>query len=344
MIRSTLSDSERRGVQVLRRAPTLSPAERDGVEMVLLSAAGWSPPTIAAHLSYSPVTVRKVLKAYRATGLAAMHRGRPGPAPDEVRRQRVTTALDRLLVQPRTWTTRQLAHALREEGIHLSPRQVRRYLRGRGARWRRPVRSLRPKQASDRVEHAKRQLALLAEKTAQGRLQRAFLDECGFSPSLPVTWSWVLPGERKRIPYENPQGRRWNTLALYAPDGVQPAFDWIGSPRAFTADDLLHFLLARPPCPVPLVIVLDNASLHRSRLVQDARPRLWAKRIYFYFLPSYSPELNRIAPVFHGIKHYDLPERTYTPLAVLESAVDGAYTDFEVKLLAQHETQLRPAA
>ena len=61
-------------------------------------------------------------------------------------------------------------------------------------------------------------------------------------------------------------------LVLYAPRGVQPAWDWIGKPRAFTAEDLIHFLLERPPCPVPLVIVLDNASLHRSHAVQDALP------------------------------------------------------------------------
>ena len=175
-------------------------------------------------------------------------------------------------------------------------------------------------------------------------LQRAFLDECGFSPSLPVNWSWVLHGDRKRVPGENPQHRRWNTLALYAPEGLQPAYDWIGSRWGFTADDLFHFLLERPPCPVPLFIVLDNASLHRSRAVQDALRRWWAKRIYFYFLPPYSPEQNRIEPVFRGIKYYGLPEPTYTPLAALEAAVDGAYTDFELKLLAQRETQLRPAA
>jgi hypothetical protein len=40
----------------------------------------------------------------------------------------------------------------------------------------------------------------------------------------------------------------------------------------------------------------------------------------------------------------DLPEHTYTPLAAFEAAVDGAYTDFELRLVAQHDTQLRPAA
>src|SRR5262249_27280872 len=85
------------------------------------------------------------------------------------------------------------------------------------------------------------------KKGAQGRLQLAYLDECGFSPSLPVTATWVRRGERKRIRYENPQGRRYNTLVLYAPRGVQPAWDWIGKPRAFTAEDMIHFMLERPP-------------------------------------------------------------------------------------------------
>jgi putative transposase len=159
-----------------------------------------------------------------------------------------------------------------------------------------------------------------------------------------VTCSWVRAGERKYVPYENPERRRYNTLALYASDGVQPAFDWIGSPRAFTGLDLVEFLLERPPCPLPLVIVLDNASLHHSRVVRDALPRLWAKRIYFYFLPPYSPELNDIEAVFRVIKHCDLPERVYTPLAALEAAVDDAYTRFEDQLLTQYSHQLRPAA
>jgi transposase len=154
----------------------------------------------------------------------------------------------------------------------------------------------------------------------------------------------VRRGERKRVPYENPQGRRWNTLVLYAPTGVQPAWDWIGKPRAFTAADLIHFLLERPPCPVPLVIVLDNASLHRSRAVRDAQPQLWARRIYFYFLPPYSPELNAIEGRFRVIKHDDLPARVYTPLAALEAAVDDAYLRYEGTLVAQSDIQLGLAA
>lgn len=40
-----------------------------------------------------------------------------------------------------------------------------------------------------------------------------YLDESGFAPSQPVSYSWVRAGERKRIPYENPEGQRKNVLA-----------------------------------------------------------------------------------------------------------------------------------
>src|SRR5919202_5679062 len=114
MIRLTLTDPERTAVQVLRRDPTLRPAERDRVEMVLLSAAGWTVPAIARHLGYCAATVRAVLKQFTATDLTSLRRQRPGPPKDWARAARVTTALNRRLDEPRKWTARKLAPALEE--------------------------------------------------------------------------------------------------------------------------------------------------------------------------------------------------------------------------------------
>ena len=166
MIRVNLTNETREAVQVqaLRRDPSLSPAERDRVEMVLLSAAGWSPPQIATHLACHPVTVRKVLKRFAADGPASLRHGRPGPPPDVARRAQVTTALDTLLGQDRTWTAAQLADALRDQGIDLSTRQVRKYLTHMGAQWRRVAHTLRHKQDPARVERARAQLASLKKK------------------------------------------------------------------------------------------------------------------------------------------------------------------------------------
>ena len=168
MIRSKLTDTERAAVRALRRDRDLAPAERDRVEMVLLSDAGWSPPRIAGHLGCCAATVRATLKRFSAAGMAGLRRGRPGPPKDEARRARVTAALDRLLDQDRTWTAAQLAAALRDDGIVLSTRQTRKYLAAMGARWRRVQRTVRHRQDPERAERAERVLGALKKPPPPG--------------------------------------------------------------------------------------------------------------------------------------------------------------------------------
>ena len=183
MIRLTLSDDEAAAVRALRRDPTLAPAERDRVEMVLLSAAGWPPPAIAGHLGYCAATVRTVLKAFAQTAATGLRRKRPGPPKDATRRQQVTAALDRLLGQDRTWTAAQLAAALGDEGIALSPRQARKYLKGMDAGWRRTVPTLDHKQDPARAERAKRALGTLEKKPAPAGSAWASSMSAGSAPA-----------------------------------------------------------------------------------------------------------------------------------------------------------------
>lgn len=78
----TLAPDDREAVQALRRAVTLLPAECDRVERTRLSAAGWSPPRIAAHLGCHANTVRLVLKRFREHGPASRRQRPPrGAAP-----------------------------------------------------------------------------------------------------------------------------------------------------------------------------------------------------------------------------------------------------------------------
>lgn len=164
MIQVELTDDERPAMQALRRDARCSLAERDRVEMVLLSAEGWLAPRIAKHLGYCAPTVRTVLKRFTAEGPSSIAKGRPGPPPDTKRREEVTAALDGLLGDDRTWTAAQLATALGDQGIALSTRQTRKYLVQMGARWRRTVTTLRHKQNAERVAQATATLASLKKK------------------------------------------------------------------------------------------------------------------------------------------------------------------------------------
>src|ERR671933_177276 len=86
MIRVILTDPERAAVQALRRDATLRPAERDRVEMVLLSAAGWTARQLAHALQEEGIRLstrqtrkyRKRLGAnWRRTARSLRHKQHP---------------------------------------------------------------------------------------------------------------------------------------------------------------------------------------------------------------------------------------------------------------------------
>ena len=162
MLRTSLTDSQRAELQSLRRSD-LPAVSRDRLEMVLLSAAGWSPPRIAEHLGRHPHTVRSALKGFRDRGTAAFSPDKPGPDPDHDRRATVTGKLSELLGQDRTWTAQQLADAL-GLGLGIGHRQTRRYLALLKAGYRRTAQTVGHRQDPKKVERAESVLTGLERK------------------------------------------------------------------------------------------------------------------------------------------------------------------------------------
>jgi len=72
----------------------------------------------------------------------------------------------------------------------------------------------------------------------------------------------------------------------------------------------------------PLYVVLDNYSVHHGEVVQAAKPTLRTAGIFLVYLPSYCPELSGIEPIWQGIKHHEMPERSFAHLADLKRTVD----------------------
>ena len=104
-------------------------------------------------------------------------------------------------------------------------------------------------------------LANLKARAAAGRPKLSYLDECGFSPTLPTGSSWTSPGERKLVEYQAPQGRRVNALAAYRPyRPVAPA----GGLRGRADVEVVRPARLPPALPWskgPRVVVLDIAGL-----------------------------------------------------------------------------------
>jgi transposase len=185
------------------------------------------------------------------------------------------------------------------------------------------------------------------------------LDESGFAPTLPTSYTWAREGIRPLVAYEAPQGRRVNVIGALAAVGPTPRLVWTsrqsGQGRLDSAA-FLDFVVrqvaglpaawdALPPeyvRPRPCTIVVDNYSVHRSKAVQAAASVLAQAGVTFAYLPPYSPKLSSIEPVWRHVKYTDLATRSFADASTLQDAVDTALANRAAALC--HPTHKLPRA
>ena len=199
--------------------------------------------------------------------------------------------------------------------------------------------------------------------------------------TLPPCYSWFPRGKMLRIPYEAPQGRRVNAIGAYFSQGPMAGRflfetyaslpkskakkqrknpEEIAAAHGLTAAEVgpiaterfLAFLWRVAGRPAiywqgwkrerPLYIVLDNYSVHGGQAVRDALPALEAADVHLFYLPSYSPELSEIEPIWNAVKHHEMPVRSHSQVKDLKAAVDAALTEkAEALQAAQQETKIQ---
>jgi transposase len=204
--------------------------------------------------------------------------------------------------------------------------------------------------------------------------------------TLPTTYSWYPVGERLKIRYEAPQGRRVNAIGAYfshGPQAGQFAFETyarLPESRAkkrrvsleeqaaahglgveevgpIDSERYLRFvwkIAGRPEVHAEdwqrereAVIWMDNYAVHKSERVRQELPALKRAGITICYLPSYTPELSHIEPIWHDVKHHEMIQRSHTEVRDLKRATEKALTQKAVDLLAARkklEDLLRRAA
>lgn len=163
----------------------------------------------------------------------------------------------------------------------------------------------------------------------EGLVDIKYLDEAGFCLWSPVSYSYSPIGEQKRMEQTPTRyGRRISILGLWHPkDGFEYALsqggfkgqsyievmDWVAQKASQTLAQTGRIT----------VIVQDNGSLHRSRLVQQQWPRWQEQGLFFFFLPPYCLEMNPYA--FGGAKPYETQWRQLKAHEIAGQMFDNEY-------------------
>ena len=85
-------------------------------------------------------------------------------------------------------------------------------------------------------------------------------------------------------------------------------------------------------------VVLDNASLHKSREFIRRIPQWVQRGLIIKYLPPYSPELNLIEILWRFIKYYWLPCSAYMSFQCLRQALEDILIRFGTDYVIDFDT------
>ena len=272
--------------------------ERERAQTLLLLGAGVFAEDVARQMKLNIRTVRTTRAQWLQGGLASLpDRPRRG-APKKLKPEHVQRIVGWALAEPLTaasllaappgvwWLARASEYPVRHAQV-----------RGAGVQAHPALAQKNRDEASFR--QADVEIKALRQRAASGEIELAYLDEAGFSAVHPNRGAWTPMGQCHLI--EAKRGKRLNVLAALLSSGrLVNAKYW----QTTTADVFVGFLAwLKSQVDKPLTIVLDNASIHTAKSTRRFVRWLGKQGVTLYFLPAYSPELNRIERLWHKIKH-----------------------------------------
>jgi transposase len=311
-----------------------------------LSEENWRCPAIAEALGLRVETVRLTIKSFNEGGIPAITpRPRSGGRPARLSTPEVAETAEDLVRQAppteegrATWTLQSLAEVIAARFDHISTMSyeaVRRLLSQRKVVYRQAKEWLTSPDPLYALRKSQRD-RLLAMARAAPDGAAVWLDQSWF-----VRWpyrfrTWAPKDEPLRV------AKRWNeevdTTALYATldDETQEAFlQWAeGQPNSEVTVQFLEALMDYWTEKGKRFIVLfwDKASWHTSK-----RTRNWIRaynrrakrkgltRLIVCQLPTRSPWLMPLEPIFGWIKHQILGNRLFETVAKLQAAVEHCF-------------------
>jgi hypothetical protein len=147
-------------------------------------------------------------------------------------------------------------------------------------------------------------LSTYQAQAARGECDLGFFDESGFSLNPPLRYGWAPRGVQPAL-VPQCHAQRFNVIGLQRHQG---ALQWTGHWGAVTSREIVAFFdLLSEQLERPLRVVLDNAGIHRAKIVQARRAHWRAMGLELVYLPPYSPELNLIEILWKQLKYFWLP-------------------------------------
>ncbi len=207
-----------------------------------------------------------------------------------------------------------------DNGIKVSKNTLKRFLKKLGYSYKRARKSIN-KCNKEAFDKAKEYIATLKKDILKTKNQNLyFFDESSFSllPNIPYGWS----PKKETIKIESSHSTSIKVLGSLGLDNTLKAYKTHSSINSDIVIETFDKFIQDLPKDEKVTVILDNAPTHRSNKFKD-KIKDWKKKgLTLYFLPPYSPELNRIEILWRFIKYHWIEIKDYSSINSLEIYID----------------------
>jgi putative transposase len=166
-----------------------------------------------------------------------------------------------------------------------------------------------------------------------------YLDEAGFSLSLPLGYGWSPKNHPLCVPKHWGNAGRINVIGSLSCVKAKQQLEYRlleGRCKAEQVESYLESLAQDAQRQgIQVIIVLDNAGFHKAKRIKQHHERWQAMGLTLWFQPPYSPQFNLIETVWKKLKGFLLPRRCYKNRADLKQALLLALTLLEAVEMVQ---------
>ena len=165
-------------------------------------------------------------------------------------------------------------------------------------------------------EQKRQTLQALVELYNRGYIELFFADEVTFALTPSIPYGWLPKGKQTEL-----VTRKTTVMKLFGLVNFENRFYGFPSQNKIDAEFIIEALeqIIRK-IEKPTVIILDNARFHH-RAVRLKKEEWEKQNLFIFFLPPYSPHLNRIEILWRFLKHRWLKPEHYLNTKTLWNAI-----------------------
>lgn len=187
-----------------------------------------------------------------------------------------------------------------------------------GYTWRRIRKSLKHKRDQRVFDWHKAEIDAFVQMHRDGYVDLYFADASHFSLTPSVSYAWQKKDEQILVPAA--KSIAMSVFGLMTPDCKlysQTFQGTLNSEKIIGVFDQFAKTAIKQT-----IVVVDNAPVHHSKAFKAKIDQWREQDIYIYFLPAYSPELNKIEILWRFIKYNWLPFDAYKNIENLKERLN----------------------